>query len=193
MTVKASIPAAILTAAALLWIAGLIGFSVHIKGLRPANFAHTEAIVVLTGGPDRINTGLDLLAARKADYLFITGVDTRVSAEQLVAIWRHDVKQTPCCIILGHYARNTFENAAEARDWIKTNNIKSVRLLTADYHMPRAQLAFAAMVPGVELSLHPIASSDAAGSFPRYMTLAVREYNKTLLTWARLRVSRGNK
>jgi len=188
MLIRTSI-AATLTAMILLWTAGFVGFNVHIKGLINSDRSRTDAIVVLTGGPDRINAGLDLLADKKADYLFISGVDTRVSAEQLVAMWRAEAKRPPCCIILGHEAQNTIENAAEAKDWIRMNKIHSVRLLTSDYHMPRAHLAFAALMPDMDIRPYPVTSSDVRNNKTRYLYFAFREYNKTLLTWLRLHMN----
>lgn len=170
------IPAIVCVFIILLWCAGLLAFSVHIKGIAPPGSVHTDAIIVLTGGPDRINTGLDLLEARQAEYLFISGVNTDVSVEQLVALWRKDHTAPPCCVVLGHFAKNTFENAAEARDWVGANNIASARLLTADYHMPRARLAFRSALPQMKLYPHPIASPKANWS------IILDEYNKTLFT-----------
>ncbi len=184
-----NIAAAFITACILLWLAGFVAFSVHVKGLRDSGGAQTDAIIVLTGGPDRINAGLDLLADKQAKYLFISGVDTRVSVEQLISMWRPDIKRPPCCIILGHQAQNTLENAAEARDWIEMNEIKSARLLTADYHMPRAQLAFAKTVPNIDIRPYPVVSSDVHSHVSRYLYVTLREYNKTLLTWLQLRLT----
>lgn len=175
----------------LLWLAGFAAFCVHIKGLYSRHDTHTDAIIVLTGGPDRINAGLDLLAAQKADKLFISGVDTRVTVEQLIALWKPETQTPPCCVVLGHQAQNTIENAAEARDWIRENDIHSVRLVTADYHMPRARLLFARQMPALDIRLHPIHSGPETLSLGRYFTLIWREYNKTLLTWAGLQMRGG--
>ncbi len=169
------IPAIAFTPFLLFWLAGLLAFTVHIKGISAPRSMHTDAIIVLTGGPDRINTGLDLLEAKQADYLFISGVNTDVSVEQLVSLWRKNASP-PCCVVLGHVATNTIENALEARDWVAANSIGSARLLTADYHMPRAQLAFKTMLPEMEIHAHPVPSPRAS------WFLIFLEYNKTLLT-----------
>ena len=186
MLFRSNIIPAFLVAVILFWLAGFWGFNVHIKGMDSGNDSQTDAIIVLTGGPDRINAGLDLLAAKKADYLFISGVDTRVSVEQLVSLWRPETKTLPCCIVLGHEAQNTIENATETRDWLLANHITSARLLTADYHMPRAYMIFSQQIPGVDIHPHPVHSGKASDSLLRYLHLAVHEYNKTLFTWLRL-------
>ena len=174
------------TSFALIWAAGFIGFNVHIKSMHKQPHPPTQAIIVLTGGPDRINTGLDLLNEKMAEHLFISGVNTQVSVEQLISLWREDVPAPPCCIVLGHMAQNTFENAAEARDWMRVNEIKSAWILTANYHMPRAWMEFQSMLPDMDLHPYPVISTDIENSLPLYLYVALREYNKTLLTWLRL-------
>ncbi len=189
MSTLARTLAMITTSTLILWIGGYAAFNVHIRGLTPAPADRTtEAIVVLTGGPSRINRGLDLLAAGKTEQLFISGVNTTVSVEALIALWRPDVDKPPCCITLGHDAQNTHENAAEARDWITTNEITSARLLTADYHMPRAWMEFRAQLPGMALYPHPVRASDMQDRLWSYPLMTLGEYNKTLFTWLRLRI-----
>ena len=59
-----------------LWLAGFIWFVVEVPD-RPTDDAdHTDAIVVLTGGADRLTVGLDLLDRELGDTLFISGVYT---------------------------------------------------------------------------------------------------------------------
>lgn len=172
------------TALTLLWAAGLMGFNVHVKGLPPPEDTSAEAVIVLTGGPDRINAGLDLLAEKKAKHLFISGVNTKVSAKQLISLWREDMRKPPCCIVLGHEAQNTFENAAEAKDWIEINNIKSALILTENYHMPRAWLEFTAVMPQIDLRPHVIIPNSTGRFF------ALHEYNKTIFTLLRLKLTK---
>jgi len=171
-----------LTSCLIFWAAGFAAFNVHVRGLPQATNGSTDAIIVLTGGPDRINRGLDLLAAKKARYLFISGVNTKVSQEQLIDMWRPESTNAPCCIILGHEARNTAENATEAKDWIDMNNIDSVRLLTTNYHMPRALLEFKHILP--DLAIYTYALVPTKQNWP----LVIAEYNKTLYTLAKLKI-----
>jgi len=180
------LPIMVFTFLLLAWSAGIVAFMVHVKGIPAPDTAHTDAIIVLTGGPDRINTGLDLLAAKQAEYLFISGVNTDVSVNKLLSLWRKDNQEAPpCCVVLGHVARNTLENAAEARDWIKENNVGSARLLTADYHMPRAKLAFELVMPQMDIYTHPIISARTN------WFLIFQEYNKTLYTLFRLKLEQS--
>lgn len=167
------------------WTAGFVSFAVNIRSLPRPDDQNTDAIIVLTGGPDRINRGLDLLEAKRAKYLFISGVNTKVSSDQLVSMWHKDLHHKPCCIILGHEAQNTYENAAEARDWIRLNNVHSIRLVTTDYHMVRAMLEFESVLPDIEI--HPYALPSKMN-----LPLIAGEYNKTMFTLLRMELGENN-
>ncbi len=49
----------------------------------------TDAIVVLTGGSDRLAVALDLLSAEKAGKLFVSGVYHGVDVRQLLDLSQH--------------------------------------------------------------------------------------------------------
>jgi uncharacterized SAM-binding protein YcdF (DUF218 family) len=172
---------------AVLWAAGFACF-VHYVGslVQPDDKIKTDAIVVLTGGANRINTGLDLLDKGLAGKLLISGVGPNVKQEALVSLWRSEVKNAPCCITLGRLAHNTAQNAAEARQWAEKENVHSLRLVTAAYHMPRAWLEFHAAMPAAEIVLSPSAPPKEGYERENFSLLAFTEYNKTLATWLRL-------
>src|ERR1700690_2685445 len=85
-----------------LWAAGFACFIHYVDSLvMPDDKIKTDAIVVLTGGANRINTGLDMLDTGLAGKLLISGVGPNVTQEELFSLWRHDSKTVPCCITLG--------------------------------------------------------------------------------------------
>lgn len=177
----------LLTGTAALWLAGFIIFGIVVNAMTPpATGDNTDAVIVLTGGPERINTGLDLLDSGIAQKLFISGVDSRVTAEELIALWNKDRDAPPCCISLGHKAANTRQNAQETQHWVAENNIKSARLVTADYHMPRAFLEFSYTLPDLNIKIHPVASVTYLGKPRKFWYYIFEEYHKTLYTWFRL-------
>ncbi len=180
-------------ALAMVWIAGFALFTraIHAQDL-PGDDYKTDAVVVLTGGPERINTGINLLDAHAAHHLFISGVDSRVTTKQLVAMWKPEqpVVAIPCCITLGYQAHNTVQNAQETKDWTSQENVKSLRLVTAAYHMPRALLEFQAAMPEAAILPHPIQTQAPALNESAYRQLLLSEYNKTILTWLRTRGAR---
>ncbi len=64
----------------LLWALGFALFAVSLPG--PAGDETTDGIVVLTGGPGRVQRGLKLLAAGRARRMLVSGVDRRVRARR---------------------------------------------------------------------------------------------------------------
>ena len=69
--------------------------------------------------------------------------------------------------------------------------IKSLRLVTAAYHMPRSRLEFANVMPGVEIVPHPVfpehVKQNEWWAWPGTAALMASEYNKYLMGWVRLR------
>lgn len=182
------------------WAVGFINFSNAIgdnfKETRYANdldLHNVDAIVVLTGGALRVNRGLDLLATGRAGYLFITGVNKQVELPDIIALWQRPIIDDglglfSCCIVLDHHAENTAENALETKKWAEATGVKSLLLVTSDYHMPRALLEFRETLPDIDIMPYPVSNRDAP-EYPAYLTgLSFEEYNKTILTWIKFNI-----
>ena len=132
--------------------------------------SRTDAIVVLTGGGERISNALSLLEEGKADRLFVSGVHRGVGADELLRIDR----TTPASpqanaalaarIDVGDTAGDTFGNSVESVAWMRANNFKSMRLVTADYHMPRALIEFKMEAPDLAILPNPIRPSRTQNS-----------------------------
>lgn len=171
----------------LIWAIGFILFLIGVSFIQPDDTTtQTDAIIVLTGGQNRVNTGLDLLAENKAEYLFISGVNQQVKIEELVRIWRTDLDYMPCCIVLGHAAHDTEGNARETSEWVRREGLQSLRLVTSNYHLPRAWLEFTHALPRRTIIAHPIKPTSVDDDSKHFLELSFGEYNKTILTWARL-------
>ena len=138
----------------LLWLAGLIWFatprSVELRA------APTDAIVVLTGGSLRLQSGLELLREGKGGKLFVSGVNPQVDLDDVLRISGSPRDWALCCVVLGHDADNTLGNAHETAQWIRQQGFRSLRLVTAWYHMPRSLLEFDRAMPGIEIIPHPV-------------------------------------
>jgi uncharacterized SAM-binding protein YcdF (DUF218 family) len=138
----------------LLWLSGFVWFALPPRpenGDRP-----TDAIVVLTGGRGRIASGIDLLREGKGRELFVSGVDRRVDFEALWRVFGAIETHPRCCVVLGHDAENTRENARETALWMRRRGYKSLRLVTAWYHMPRSLIEFRRAMPGIAIIAHPV-------------------------------------
>lgn len=171
----------------LLWAVGWMWFAASVVSMKPYDESvKADAIIVLTGGDKRVNTGLDLLSAGKADYLFISGVNAKVKPVDLIALWQGDHDKVLPKITLGYAADNTASNATESQQWIRKNNIKSIRLVTANYHMTRSLLMFHNAMPDVLIYKHPVVPDDFEPWKEQFWPLTFSEYNKVLATWLRL-------
>lgn len=149
--------AAYLVVIAAVWVGGLVWFVADLDAPPVDPDQPTDAIVVLTGGSQRLETGLAALEAGRARKLFVSGVHPGVSAADM---FRGDAAALPllaCCIVLGHTADNTVGNAVETADWLRGEGFHSLRLVTANYHMRRALLEFRRVLPsGVVILPDPV-------------------------------------
>lgn len=136
------------------WLGGLLWFATPpTADTRPAA---TDAIVVLTGGSLRLQSGIDLLRQGKGRKLFVSGVNQQVDLDDLLGISGHAPDWALCCIVLGHEADDTFGNAQETAQWIRRQGFRSLRLVTAWYHMPRSLLEFDRAMPEIDIVPHPV-------------------------------------
>lgn len=180
-------------AAISLWTVGLFRFA----DLVPAQVAdattRTDGIVVLTGGSERLGEGLELLSKGFAGKLFVSGVYQGVDVRQLLQMVKRSPGDLENRIGIGN-ATNTAGNAAETTTWMRHEGYRSLRLVTAAYHMPRSLLEFRYLMPGVDLVPHPVfpenVKHDRWWAWPGTAGLMISEYNKYLLAWSRHWVGR---
>lgn len=169
-----------------------LGFLVFVANL-PTKVADpdqgTDAIVVLTGGSERLATGLTLLAQGKAPLLFISGVHRGVDLADLMRQVPHPPHPPASQIHLGHAADDTVGNAAETAHWIEAHKITSIRLVTGAYHMPRARLEMAHALPGITILAHPVFPETVKNRewwrWPGTAGLLATEYSKYLAVTVR--------
>ena len=149
----------------------------------------TDAIVVLTGGSGRLEEGLNLLTEKKAKKLFVSGVYRGVDVRRLLALSQSNRQDLLCCIELGYAAASTKGNAAETRAWIKAEGYRSIRLVTASYHMPRSIKEFRYQMPDVTVIPHSVFPEqfkrDKWWLWPGTANLILTEYFKYLMSSTR--------
>ncbi|HEY3912782.1 MAG TPA: YdcF family protein [Stellaceae bacterium] len=139
----------------LLALAGLARFA--IPPAAENNPAPTDAIVVLTGGSLRLQSGFDLMREGKGRELFVSGVNQEIGLDALLHIPGNDAPAwLACCTAIGHRADNTLGNALETKGWMRRQGYKSLRLVTAWYHMPRSLLEFERAMPDIAIIPHPV-------------------------------------
>lgn len=156
----------------LLWVLGFLWFAVILP--QPAGDTKTDAVVVLTGSGGRIDRGLEILRTNLAPRMLVSGVDREVRPREFAAQYHIGKALFACCVTLGYESVDTRSNAREAARWIAANRIRSVRLVTSDWHMRRAALDFAQVAPdGVTVV------EDAVPTRPSFSVLFL-EYHKLL-------------
>ena len=171
------------------WGVGLILYAGNIPSGVADTSTPTDAIVVLTGGSQRVKTGLDLLSEGKARKLFISGVHEDVEIPRLLEV--AGASETPLRrrIETGYGAKNTAGNATETEEWMRENGFRSLRLVTASYHMPRSLLEFRHALPEATIIPHPVfpdhVKQDRWWLWPGTARLIIGEYNKFLVAWAK--------
>lgn len=112
-----------------------------------------DAAIVLTGGPDRLTDAARLLSTGVTKHLLISGVGGRADLDDLVRVAPSLAPYSSCCVDLGHQAQNTRGNAEEAALWARNKNYKSLAIVTAGFHLPRAMLEVRALLP--DRTLYP--------------------------------------
>ncbi len=178
----------------LVWGAGFLWFSYTIYHFKTDTDSKTDAIIVLTGGKNRISEAVKLLNQGLGNKLLISGVAQKTSLQDLKK--RGDIAlQNESDVTLDKRSSNTVENAIEAMEWIKKNHISSIRLVTSNYHILRSQQEFRALDKNLKIILHPVYSENVSskwwkneGSF----FLIASEYNKFLIVWLRSRLFGAN-
>ncbi len=170
----------------LVWVGGLVSFAAYIPQASPAVTRQADAIVVLTGGSERLPAGIGLLEEGVADRLFVTGVHTGVDVAEILDLNAQVLTTLACCIDLGHDARHTVGNARETANWMASGERTSMFLVTANYHMPRSLVLFRRMMPTIEIIPYPVDSRtvrmDIWWRHPRTLILLAGEYSKFLVS-----------
>ena len=157
------------------WVFGFLWFAVALP--QPVEDARTDAIVVPTGSGGRIPRGLSLLQEGAAQRMLVTGVDADVRPAEFAAAYMVPASMMECCVTLGFQALDTRGNARETAVWAEERQVRSIRLVTSDWHMRRAALELGSMLPtGISVV------RDAVRTEPSLWTLFL-EYHKLILTW----------
>jgi len=146
----------------LLWGVGLLAFSARVSGSTPASDPDpADGIVALTGGSIvRVEAAVQLLERNKGQRLLVSGVNREVSRKDLQRLTHDYGKSFNCCVDLGFRAADTQGNARETASWASYHHFRTVIVVTADYHMPRALLELRAAAPGVVYKPYPVVTPN---------------------------------
>jgi uncharacterized SAM-binding protein YcdF (DUF218 family) len=153
---------------------------------------HVDGVVALTGGAGRVEVALRLLATGVADKLLVSGIGGNTDLLDLGRLAGMDLSPLAGRITLGRYAASTQGNAVETAAWAAQNRVRSMVVVTANYHMPRALAELRQALPEVELFPLSVQAprrggvEHAAADRGPSLRLKAEEYTKFLLAIAGL-------
>jgi len=186
---------ATLAVTALLWLGGLVWFAGRLPAPDPGRRSGAEAIVVLTGGSERLREGLRLLAEGRAPRLLVSGVYPHADLDAILRSAGLPAESLECCVTLGYAAGDTAGNARETAAWMAERGYRSLLLVTASYHMPRSLLEFRRAMPDLEIVAHPVFPEGFRHAdwwlWPGSAALVASEFNKYLAVLARMVLGGG--
>ena len=137
----------------LVYLAGFLLFLARLP--ETPDTVRADGIVALTGGHARLDTAVALLEHGAGKRLLVSGVDMETQKETLGRM-AEGGPRFDCCADIGYSAEDTHGNAEEAAEWARENSFKSLIIVTARYHMPRAMREFSAAMPDVVMTAYPV-------------------------------------
>ena len=169
------------------FLAGLQHFALNLPKISGQPDPAADGIVVITGGQQRLSDGVRLLQIGAGKALLVSGVGHGVSKSILANELDLDAPTMTlldCCVTLEFGASNTRGNAFAASQWAAKNKYQSLRLVTSNYHMPRAKHVFTSKMPDIEFYFWPVSPADLTletwWQNPDIIRLLAREYAKYL-------------
>jgi uncharacterized SAM-binding protein YcdF (DUF218 family) len=169
------------------FLAGLQHFALNLPKISSTVGPTTDGIVVITGGQQRLADGIHLLQIGAGKALLVSGVGPGVSKSILadeLGLAAPVMTLLDCCVTLEFAASDTRGNALAASQWAAKNKFQSLRLVTSNYHMPRAKHVFTSKMPDIELYFWPVSPVDLTletwWQKPDILRLLAREYAKYL-------------
>jgi uncharacterized SAM-binding protein YcdF (DUF218 family) len=142
----------------MVWAVGLLAFASRVEHSTPAREpAAAQGIVALTGASViRLEEATRLLEDGKGKRLLVSGVNRQASREDILGVTKAGKNLYDCCVDLGFMAADTVGNARETAEWARAKGYRSLILVTADYHMPRAALELRAAMPEAAITPYPV-------------------------------------
>ncbi|WP_244491962.1 YdcF family protein [Aureimonas sp. AU12] len=170
---------------------GFVRFARDVAALSaPPAIGSADGIVVLTGGEQRLQRGIELLREGRGKRLLVSGVNRGTSAKALARTTGTDADIFDCCVDLDYEAMNTIGNAEMTARWAAEHGFSRLVLVTSDYHIPRSLLEIADVPGAPEIVPYPVSPDKLwrRDGWPSRLGLRLlaTEYAKVLAVKARL-------
>jgi uncharacterized SAM-binding protein YcdF (DUF218 family) len=175
--------------AVVLFITGTFIYFAHaVYGSARLPSAHADAIVALSGDPERIRAAVDLLAKGYGRRLLIAGIDNSAEIAELYPVHR---ALFDCCVDIDPRSIRSIDDAATIRRWALEVRPRSLIVVTSNFHIPRTLLEVGRALPGLHLVPLGVSTGlvDTGERWrrPEAANLFVREYIKFVAVWTHAR------
>lgn len=145
-----------------IFLGGFLWFADSVASMRPPEGTKGDAIIVLTGGYQRIEQAVGLLRDGVGKRLLISGVNPATTRTQIRKMTQGSSDMFSCCVDMGYKAMDTIGNANEAASWIRDHNYSSIVVVTNNYHMHRSLHELRSASPQTRFIAYPVISADLA-------------------------------
>lgn len=133
-----------------IWLYGVFDFYQMTQSIVSAT-DQVDGIVILTGGHDRIKTGLEQIVKLNASRILISGVSKVANLNVMQRRQLNNHNHLLEHIDIGYGAVNTLSNALESAIWVKKHDFKCIGLVTSRFHLPRSLLLFQKVIDDVKI------------------------------------------
>ncbi len=106
-----------------------------------------DCAVVLTGGPNRIREGFDLLSRKAVQKLILSGVHPHATLREIFPQLPYYGAINESDVFLERRAQTTFGNAQQTLPLVEALQCRDLVVVTSRVHMRRALLTFRAEFP----------------------------------------------
>ena len=141
------------------WSGGFAYYIYWVESYKMNTSTITDSVVVFDTAPQKVEYGTALLKAGYAPILFLPSANSTITLDNIISQY----KVIPGQVIYGINNRTYNNETEEISDFIITNRIKSIRLVTNDYAMPRVIEALTKLIPSsynFQIVPHVIKSKD---------------------------------
>ena len=152
---------------------------------KPSDISEHDAIVVFAGSSNRIKRAYQLSDQGLAPVLIISPANKRT----IGYYEKRFGKPINATYIVEKRADTTFENAHHCAELINTNHLKSVLLVTSDYHMPRSFFLLKLTTLGTDcrIGIHKLNTRSAKNTTWPYRIKRMKlTYNEMTQLWGSL-------
>lgn len=161
---------------------GFLWFVNEVTSLRAPDGVKADAIVVLTGGYQRIDQAVGLLRDGAGKRLLISGAHPSATPTQIRKTTQVSASLFACCVDIGYDAIDTIGNANEIVRWIHDHDYRSVLVVTNNYHMLRSLHELRRRDAETDFIPYPVINSDLARKAwftdPDALRIMLGEYGK---------------